>query len=297
MSRSRFLLLLFCPFFSAAFQVFGQDFQYLNSRIDWNSCPQCAFAQSAPAVKKIPQYKVKIIRTFPHDPDAFTEGLVYSGGFLYESTGMNGKSSMRKVELDTGKVVKKFDLPTQYFGEGLTEWDGTFIQLTWRSGKGFVYNRETFSIEREFNFSGEGWGITHDGKSLVMSNGSNRLTYLNPRTFEQERVLPVLSGDKPIRLLNELEYIKDEIYANIWQKDFVARISPKTGEVTGWIDMSDLRRELPDGQRVDVLNGIAYDPEGDRIFVTGKLWSKLFQIEIVSQTEPGSQKPEDGSGP
>jgi glutaminyl-peptide cyclotransferase len=284
-SRSRFLLLLFCPFFLAAFQIFGQDFRYPGSGIDWKSCPQCAFAQSAPATKKIPQYKVKIIRTFPHDTDAFTEGLVYSGGFLYESTGMNGKSSMRKIELETGKVVKKSDLPTQYFGEGLTEWEGTFIQLTWRSGKGFVYNRETFSIEREFSFSGEGWGITHDGKSLIMSNGSNRLTYLNPRTFEQERVLPVLSGDKPIRLLNELEYIKDEIYANIWQKDFVARISPKTGEITGWIDMSDLRKELSDGQRAEVLNGLAYDPEGDRIFVTGKLWSKLFQVEIASQSE------------
>jgi glutaminyl-peptide cyclotransferase len=295
-SRFSFLLLLFCLFFSAAFQILGQDFQYLSTRIDWKSCPRCAIAQSTPVTKQIPRFKVKIIRTFPHDPDAFTEGMIYSGGFLYESTGLNGKSSMRKVELETGKVVKEFDLPSQYFGEGLTEWDDTFIQLTWRSGKGFVYNRETFSIEREFSFSGEGWGITHDGKSLIMSNGSDKLVYLNPRTFEQERVLPVLSGDKPVRLLNELEYIRDEIYANIWQKDFVARISPKTGEITGWIDMSDLRKELSDGQRADVLNGIAYDPEGDRIFVTGKLWSKLFQIEIVSQAEAGNQKPGDESG-
>jgi glutaminyl-peptide cyclotransferase len=284
-SRSRFLLLLPCLFLAVAFLIFGQEFRSLSSRIDWIACPRFAMAQSAPATAKIPLYKVRIIKTFPHDPDAFTEGLIFSGGFLYESTGMNGKSGIRKVELETGKVVKKFDMPAQYFGEGLTEWDGTLVQLTWRSGKGFVYNRETFSVEKEFTFSGEGWGLTHDGKSLIMSNGSNRLVYLNPKTFEQERVVPVLSGDKPVRLLNELEYIGDELFANIWQKDFVARISPKTGEVTGWIDMSDLRRELPDKQRADVLNGIAYDPKGDRIFVTGKMWSKLFQIEIVSRTE------------
>jgi glutaminyl-peptide cyclotransferase len=285
-SRFKFsLLLLFCLFFSAAFQIFGQGSRNASGGTGWEFCLPCAIAQPSSISKPIPLYKVKIIKAYPHDPDAFTEGLVFSGGFIYESTGMNGKSSIRKVELETGKIVKKFDLPVQYFGEGLTEWDGTFIQLTWRSGKGFVYDHESFSIERDFGFSGEGWGITHDGKSLIMSNGSNRLVFLNPQTFAQERVMPVLSGGKPVRLLNELEYIKGEIYANIWLKDFVARISPETGEVIGWIDMSNLRKELSDGQKADVLNGIAYDTETNRIFVTGKLWPKLFQIEIVSQTE------------
>jgi glutamine cyclotransferase len=249
--------------------------------MDWKPCPPFAIAQSAPATDSVPRYRVKIIKTFPHDPDAFTEGLIFSGGFLYESTGLNGKSSLRKVDLETGKVVKQFDLPIEYFGEGLTEWGASLIQLTWRTQKGFVYDRETFFKDREFPYSGEGWGITNDGKSLIMSNGTDKLIYLNPQTFKQVRVLPVASGGVPVHLLNELEYIKGEIYANIWQKDEVAKISPKTGEVTGWIDMSELRTLLLDAPHAEVLNGIAYDEENDRIFVTGKLWPKLFQIEII----------------
>jgi len=282
-SRYRFLLLLSFSFlFTAALQISGQGFRFSNG-IDWESCPRPALAQSDSATEQVPKYTVKIIRTFPHDSEAFTQGLIFSRGFLFESTGLNGRSSIRKVELETGKTVKRFDLPVQYFGEGLTERDGTLIQLTWRSGKGFIYNRETFSIERVFDYSGEGWGLTHDGKSLIMSNGSDKLIYLNPRTFQREREMPVVSGDKPVMNLNELEYIKDEIYANIWQQDYVARISPITGKVTGWIDMSALRKELPDDQTAEVLNGIAYDPEGDRIFVTGKLWPKVFQVEVVRQ--------------
>ncbi len=240
---------------------------------------------AAPPKPSVPIQTVRILKTFPHDPEAFTEGLIFLDGFFYESTGMNGKSSLRKVEIKTGRVTKQFDLQSQYFGEGLAEWNGALIQLTWRSGKGFIYNRDSFAVENTFSYSMEGWGLTRDDKNLVMSNGSNRLIFLDPQTFATERVLEVACQGKPIRLLNELEFVKGEILANIWQKDFVARISPKTGQVISFIDMSALRKELPPGQRIDVLNGIAYDGEKDRLYVTGKFWPKVFQIEIVDRSE------------
>ena len=230
-----------------------------------------------------PLFKVRILKSYPHDPGAFTQGLIFANGFLYESTGLNGKSSLRQVELETGRVLKKYDLPFQYFGEGLTLWDGSLIQLTWTSGKGFVYNLESFAVEREFSYSGEGWGLTNDGKSLVMSNGTEELIFLNPATLVRQRSLRVLDMGEPVRLLNELEYIKGEIFANVWHDDFIAMISPKTGEVTGWIDMSALRGELPPASSAEVLNGIAFDAEKDRIFVTGKLWPLLFEIEVIKQ--------------
>ena len=177
--------------------------------------------------------------------------------------------------------MKKYDLPSQYFGEGLTLWGGSLIQLTWKSETGFVYNAKSFKVEREFCYSGEGWGLTNDGKSLVMSNGTDELIFLDPAKLVKKRSLQVLDRGRPLRSLNELEYIKGEIFANIWHEDLVARISPKTGEVTGWIDMSDLRKELPPGSNADVLNGIAFDAQNNRIFVTGKLWPLLFEVEIV----------------
>ena len=222
-------------------------------------------------------------KAYPHDPCAFTQGLIFANGFLYESTGLNGKSSLRQVELETGRVLKKYDLPFQYFGEGLTLWHGSLIQLTWTSGKGFVYNLQSFAVEREFSYSGEGWGLTNDGKSLIMSNGTEELIFLNPATLVRQRSLRVLDMGEPVRLLNELEYIKGEIFANVWQEDFVAMISPQTGEVTGWIDMSALRGELPPASNAEALNGIAFDAEKDRIFVTGKLWPLLFEIEVIKQ--------------
>ncbi len=230
-----------------------------------------------------PMFKVRILKSYPHDPGAFTEGLIFANGFLYESTGLNGKSSLRQVELETGRVLKKYGLPFQYFGEGLTLWDGALVQLTWTSGKGFIYNLESFALEREFNYSGEGWGLTNDGKSLVMSNGTEKLIFLNPATLAQERSLRVLDMGEPVRLLNDLEYIKGEIFANVWQDNFIAMISPKTGEVTGWLDMSALRGQLPPASNAEVLNGIAFDAEKDRIFVTGKLWPLLFEIEVIKQ--------------
>ncbi len=230
----------------------------------------------------IPVYKIKIVKEYPHDPEAFTQGLLYAKGFLYESTGLKGISGIRKVEPETGRVVKKYNLPDQYFGEGLTIWKNSLIQLTWQSGKGFVYDLDSFAVKREFSYATEGWGITHDGKSLIMSNGTSTLTYLNPDTFEKEKTLAVLHGGKPVTHLNELEFVRGEIFANIWMKDLIARISPEDGKVIGWIDMSDLRKEISVVSNAETLNGIAYDAARDRIFVTGKYWPGLFEIEIVN---------------
>jgi glutaminyl-peptide cyclotransferase len=230
-----------------------------------------------------PLLRVRIVNKYHHDPEAFTQGLLFANGFLYESTGLNGKSSVRQVELETGRVLKKHDLPFQYFGEGLTLWEGSLIQLTWKSGKGFVYDLESFAVKREFSYSGEGWGLTNDGKSLIMSNGTEELIFLDPATLVRQHSLRVLDRGRPVPFLNELEYIKGEIYANIWQEDFVAIISTKTGEVSGWIDMSILRKELPPGSDAEALNGIAFDAAKDRIFVTGKLWPLLFEIQVIKQ--------------
>ncbi len=253
-------------------------------------CPEFTLARQAEAAPLssgkrhfAPLFKVRLLKRYPHDPCAFTQGLIFADGFLYESTGLNGKSSLRQVELQTGRILKKYDLPSRYFAEGLTLWHGSLIQLTWTSGKGFVYNMQSFAVEREFSYSGEGWGLTNDGKSLIMSNGTEELIFLNPATLVRQRSLRVLDHGEPVRLLNELEYIKGKIFANVWQEDFVAMISPQTGEVTGWIDMSALRSELPPASSAEVLNGIAYDAAKGRIFVTGKLWPLLFEIEVIKQ--------------
>jgi glutaminyl-peptide cyclotransferase len=278
---------LLCFLLTLLLSIWGQETTTGNDRV---SCPSSALAQAPPAsnpktASKQPNpvmaYTFKIIKSYPHDPDAFTQGLIFENGFLYESTGQNGKSSLRKVELETGRVLKKYDLPAQFFGEGLTAWKNSLIQLTWRSGRGFVYDLDSFSIKREFTYSTEGWGLTHDEKSLIMSNGTDELIFLNPQTLMQESVLSVTDHGERVERLNELEYIKGEIFANIWTKDIIARISPETGEVTGWIDLSGLRKEIPVVSRAEALNGIAYDAQNDRIFVTGKLWPQIFQIEVV----------------
>ena len=235
--------------------------------------------QSSPTPHFAPLLRFKIIAKYPHDPRAFTQGLLFYDGFLYESTGLNGGSSLRKVELKTGRVLKEYDLPGQYFAEGLTLWGGSLIQLTWQSGLAFQYDPRTFALEREFRYRGEGWGLTDDKKSLIMSNGSPDLVFIDPATFAVRRSVRVLDRGRPVRLLNELEYIKGEIFANVWRDDFIAVISPKTGEVIGWLDFSALRSQLPPG--AEALNGIAFDPGKDRIFVTGKLWPLLFEIRLV----------------
>jgi glutaminyl-peptide cyclotransferase len=223
----------------------------------------------------------KIIHVYPHDPSAFTQGLVFVDGHLYESTGLNGRPSIRMVDVESGRVLQKRDLPTEYFGEGLTDWASQLIQLTWKAGIGFVYDRFSFTSERNFHYQGEGWGLTHDGTTLIMSDGSSVLRFLSPTSFREVRRVSVRDGNGLVDHLNELEYVRGEIYANIWHSDKIARISPRTGKIVGWIDMSGLIDESELRDPDAVLNGIAYDSKGDRLFVTGKLWPKLFEIKVV----------------
>lgn len=224
----------------------------------------------------------QIVHTYPHDAQAFTQGLVYVDGFLYESTGLNGKSSIRKVEVTTGKVLQRYDLADQYFGEGLTAWGNDLVQLTWRAELGFVYDRSNLRWKRSFRYPGEGWGLTHDEKQLILSDGTPELRFLDPQTFEEIRRISVTDENgKPVSEINELEYIRGEIYANLWRTDQIVRISPRTGKVLGRIDLNGLIDKSKLTNRDAVLNGIAYDAAHDRIFVTGKLWPNLFEIKIV----------------
>lgn len=228
-------------------------------------------------------YTYKIINVYPHDPNAFTQGLVFDDGFLYEGTGLRGQSSLRKVDLETGNVLQIYELPHQFFGEGITIYENTIIQITWQSRTGFVYDKDTFELLREFTYPTEGWGITHDGAKLIMSDGTSMLHFLDPDTFEEIGSINVHDTDGPVTRLNELEYINGEIYANVWQTDYIVRIHPDTGYVTGWITLEGLLSLKDHTQKVDVLNGIAYDAEHDRLFVTGKWWPHLFEIEIVPE--------------
>jgi glutaminyl-peptide cyclotransferase len=241
-----------------------------------------ALSVAAASGAKIPVDGYQIVHAYPHDPSAFTQGLVYVDGHLYESTGRTGHSSVRMVDLSTGWVLKEYDLSQDYFGEGLTDWGDTLVQLTWTSGMAFAYDRSTFTVRHTFHYTGEGWGLTHDSTALILSDGSAALRFLDPSSFHEIKRLNVRDADgRPIKNLNELEYVRGEIYANIWHSDKIARISPRTGRVLGWIDLSGL---LSAGEVSDpeaVLNGIAYDPKTDRLFVTGKLWPKLFEITVV----------------
>jgi glutamine cyclotransferase len=241
------------------------------------------------AQPKKPQAPVagyRVVKVYPHDRQAFTQGLQYVDGVLYEGTGQLGQSGIRKVKLETGEVLQHQPLDAKYFGEGITVWGSTIVQLTWQSELGFVYDRNTFKQLRTFTYPGEGWGLTHDGTRLIMSDGDARgaLRFLDPATFKETGRLIVRDGGKPVDDLNELEFVRGEILANVWQTHRIARISPKTGDVTGWIDLSGLL-DPRDAVGTDVLNGIAYDAAGDRLFVTGKWWPKLFEIKIVG---PGS---------
>ena len=223
----------------------------------------------------------RTIHTFPHDPQAFTQGLIFLGGELYESTGLNGQSTLRRDDLATGRTLQEKQVPAQFFAEGLTDWGNTLIQLTWQSHVAFVYDRTSFQLLRTLHYSGEGWGLTHDGKQLILSDGSATLRFLDPETFELKRTIAVADHGKPVDQLNELEYVHGEIYANVWMSNRIARISPATGAVLGWIDLTGLLPVIEQSSRDAVLNGIAYDPKQDRLFVTGKLWPKLFEIHVV----------------
>lgn len=223
-------------------------------------------------------YTYEIIESYNHDEMAFTQGLEFIDGFLFESTGLYGESTLRKVDLKTGRVLEIIDLQDQYFGEGITIMNDTIIQLTWISNKGFVYEKDSLELISEFTYPTEGWGITNDNSQLIMSDGTSNLFFLDPNTFQPIKQVQVIDKE-PVSNLNELEYIQGKIWANIWNQDKIAIINPETGIVEGWIDLTGINNEDSQDQN-KVLNGIAYDSEKDRLFVTGKKWAKIFQIEV-----------------
>ena len=233
-----------------------------------------------------PVYSYRVVHRMPHDPRAFTQGLLMHEGRLFESTGLYGLSSLREVDLESGRVLRRHDLDGTYFGEGLTVFEGRLIQLTWREGVGFVYDLETFEVLEEFHYPGEGWGLTQDGRHLIRSDGTAELRFLDPRNFSEQFRLTVHDRGRPLEGLNELAFIEGEIWANIFPSDWLARIDPESGQVTGWVDLRGLLTEADrTARRVDVLNGIAYDEANRRLFVTGKLWPWLFEIELVPAPE------------
>jgi len=240
----------------------------------------CLAALSSPVSVAAPVYSYEIVHAYPHDPDAFTEGLFYQDGFLYESTGWYSSASIRRVKLETGEILQRRDVASDYFGEGIVAWKGRLIQLTWRSGSGFVYDLASFKPLSTFHYPGEGWALTEDGHRLIMSDGTPTLRFLDPTTLKETGHLLVTDEGKPVANINELEWVKGEILANIWQTDLIARIDPKSGHVVGWIDLGSLAAQVDRHSADDVLNGIAYDAAHDRLFVTGKRWPKLFEIRL-----------------
>lgn len=230
---------------------------------------------------RVPVYRYKVVQVYPHDRNAFTQGLVFEDGFLYEGTGLYGHSTLRRVELETGNTLRIRKLPDQFFGEGVTIYKNSIVQLTWQSNLGFVYDRNSFELLGQFSYSTEGWGITHDEERLIMSDGTSTLHFLNPESFAEIGRIQVYDDNGPVASLNELEYVHGEIYANIWQMDRIARISPQTGKVIGWIDLKGLLTQGDRSEGADVLNGIAYDEKDGRLFVTGKLWPNVFEIILV----------------
>jgi glutaminyl-peptide cyclotransferase len=229
----------------------------------------------------IPTYGYEIVHAYPHDTSAFTEGLFYLNGFLYESTGLERHSSIRKVRLETGEVLQKLDIPAQYFGEGIVNWRGHLVSLTWKSQVGFVFDLATFKLQRSFHYEGEGWALTRNDKEIIMSDGTPELRFLNPDTLQETHRVRVSLEGRPVSNVNELEWIKGEVFANVWQTNWIVRIDPGSGRVVGLINLNGLLQpsDIVDGQ-TDVLNGIAYDAKGDRLFVTGKNWPKLFEIRL-----------------
>jgi glutaminyl-peptide cyclotransferase len=255
------------------------------SRVLFSGTVLASLAVQPPATSNLPVYGYQVVRSFPHDPNAFTQGLEYHDGFLYEGTGLNGRSSIRKVRLETGEIVQRRDVPAQHFGEGITIWKTDLFELTWKSEAAFVYDLTSFNGKRTYQYVGEGWGLTHDGVNLIMSDGSDRLRFIDPVTFIERRRVQVLADGYGVRNLNELEFVKGQIFANIWQTDIVARIAPD-GRVVGWIDFSGLlTAQEREGVTLagGVLNGIAYDEQKDRLFVTGKLWPRLFEVKLFKK--------------
>ena len=243
---------------------------------------------AGPPVRTAPVAGFRTVRSWPHDPGAFTQGLDFHEGRLYEGTGVEGQSTLREIELETGAVVRKADLPQDVFGEGITVLGNRIYQVTWKSRKGYVWDRASFKVIREFSYDGEGWGLTNDGTSVIMSDGSATLRFLDPQTLAVQRTVTVRDGSRDVPKLNELEMVNGEIWANVWESNSIVRINPATGAVVGWIDLdgiftdSDRRRYLKPGQTVDVLNGIAWDDAAGRLVVTGKWWPRLYEITVDS---------------
>lgn len=239
---------------------------------------------SAASLKPIPIYGVQVVHAYPHDINAFTEGLFYLDGFLYESTGLDGHSSVRKVKLETGQVVQRANLPDDMFGEGIAPWNGRLVGLTWKGQVGYVLDLDSFDTKGQFGYPGEGWGLTHNDTEMVMSDGTADIRFLNPTTLIETHRIHVTAQGQPVDQLNELEWVDGQIYANLWQTDRIARIDPKTGDVVGWIDCRGLLPKkdfIP--QHTDVLNGIAYDPATKRLFLTGKFWPKVFEVKLLKR--------------
>lgn len=245
-----------------------------------NSAAAQTGGSPSPSSQEVPTYTFEVVNSWPHDCKAFTQGLIFDHDLFLESTGQYGESTLRRVEPATGKVLKKIKVPKEYFAEGIALFQGKIFQLTWESHKGFIYDAESFEQLGEFTYDGQGWGLTGDGHSLIMSDGTNRIRFLDPVSFKVERKISVYNDGQPVSQLNELEYIKGEIYANIWHSDRIARIDPANGKITGWIDLAGLLPSKGDCQQAEVLNGIAYDETSDRLFVTGKLWPKVFEIRL-----------------
>lgn len=250
------------------------DTQQLNAQRSGKS------PSNSNASPEAPVYRFEVVNTYPHDPAAFLQGIVFHNGAFLESDGQYGQSNLRRVELKTGKVLKQVSVPPQIFAEGMTLFNGKIYQLTWKNQKGFIYDPDSLQKLGEFRYDGEGWGLTHDNESLILSDGTNQIRFLDPTTYVVKRTIQVTFRGRPLEELNELEFVKGEIYANIWHADRIVRIDPQSGNILGWIDLAGL---LPTAERSDeeaVLNGIAYDEASDRLFVTGKLWPKIFEIRL-----------------
>lgn len=243
-----------------------------------------ASAQSPKTSAHTQQYTFEVVNRFPHDAAAFTQGLAYHSGYFYEGTGRNGKSSVRQVKIDSGEIVRRVDLPQEFFGEGITILGNKIFQLTWQSHTGFVYDLNSFQKLNSFQYEGEGWGLATDGHDLFLSDGSPEIKIYDPATFHEKRRIKVHDGKTSVEQLNELEFVEGQIFANVWHSDKIARISPQTGEVVGWINLNGLPGPFYHLEAEAVLNGIAYDAENKRLFVTGKLWPAVFEIRVVPAT-------------
>ena len=262
-------------------------FVFLLIALPFSGCGKRGLAQSdnipASPASGVAHYTYEVLHTWPHDAHAFTQGLLFREGALLESTGLNGSSSLREVDWKTGRVLKQVSIPQQYFAEGLATIGDKAYQLTWRNHKGFVYNADTFQYLAEFAYEGEGWGLTTDGKVLILSDGTNRIRFLDPADFKVVRTIEVQEAGKPVDQLNELEYVHGEIFSNVWQTNRVVRIDPSSGQVRGEVDFTGLLAPSDRTSRTDVLNGIAYDPNHDRLLVTGKFWPKLFEVKLKKE--------------